>query len=50
MGIRGTDRQIDNIECNKGGFDTFGPVRPNERRFHFIDPNGHELAVWAAQA
>lgn len=32
MGIRGTDRQIDNIE------------------FNFIDPDGHDLTVWAAQA
>ncbi len=32
MGIRGTDRQIGNIE------------------FNFIYSDGHELAVWTAQA
>ena len=32
MGIRGTERQIDNIA------------------FYFIYPDGHELAVWTAQA
>ncbi|OUM25555.1 VOC family protein [Pseudomonas putida] len=118
MGIRGTDRQIDNIEFNvsdiarskafygsvfgwaftdygpaytefsdgrlTGGFTTGEPVRPGGplvilyaddleatqqrveaagakisratfafpggRRFHFIDPDGYELAVWTAQA
>ncbi|MFJ4456051.1 VOC family protein [Pseudomonas sp. NPDC089392] len=118
MGIRGTDRQIDNIEFNvsdiarskafygsvfgwaftdygptyaefsdgrlTGDFTTGEPVRPGGplvilyaddleatqqrveaagmkisratfafpggRRFHFIDPDGYELAVWTAQA
>ncbi|MBH3386572.1 VOC family protein [Pseudomonas juntendi] len=118
MGIRGSDRQIDNIEFNvsdiarskafyghvfgwrftdygptysefsdgrlTGGFTAGEPVRPGGaliilyaddlqatqqrvtaaggsisratfafpggRRFHFIDPDGHELAVWTAQA
>lgn len=118
MGIRGTDRQIDNIEFNvsdiarskafygsvfgwaftdygptytefsdgrlTGGFTTGEPVRPGGplvilyaddldatqqrveaagakisratfafpggRRFHFLDPDGYELAVWTAQA
>nr|WP_314480991.1 VOC family protein [uncultured Pseudomonas sp.] len=118
MGIRGTDRQIDNIEFNvsdiarskafyaavfgwtftdygpaytefsdgrlTGGFTTGEPVRPGGplvilyaddlqatqrrleaaggtvsraafafpggRRFHFIDPDGYELAVWTADA
>ena len=118
MGIRGSDRQIDNIEFNvsdiarskafygsvfgwaftdygptytefsdgrlTGGFTTGEPVRPGGplvilyaddlestqhrieaagakisraafafpggRRFHFIDPDGYELAVWTAQA
>lgn len=117
MGIRGNDRQIDNIEFNvsdiarskafygsafgwtftdygptyseftdgrlTGGFTTGEPVRPGGplvilyaddlaqsqarleaagartsratfafpggRRFHFIDPDGYELAVWSAQ-
>ncbi|WP_053183277.1 VOC family protein [Pseudomonas kilonensis] len=116
MGIRGKDRQIDNIEFNvndiarskafygdvfgwsfvdygptytefsdgrlTGGFTTGEPVRPGGpliilyaddlestqlrleaagatisravfafpggRRFHFIDPDGYELAVWSA--
>lgn len=116
MGIRGNDRQIDNIELNvsdiarskafyasafgwsfvdygptytefsdgrlTGGFTTGEPVRPGGpliilyaddlegtqlrlkaagaiisrevfafpggRRFHFIDPDGYELAVWSA--
>ncbi|MEX0164259.1 VOC family protein [Pseudomonas brassicacearum] len=116
MGIRGNDRQIDNIEFNvndiarskafyasvfgwsfvdygptytefsdgrlTGGFTTGEPVRPGGpliilyaddleatqlrlkatgatisrevfafpggRRFHFIDPDGYELAVWSA--
>lgn len=34
MGIRGTDRQIGNIEFNVS----------------VIDPDGYELAVWTAQA
>ncbi|QXH33317.1 VOC family protein [Pseudomonas muyukensis] len=116
MGMRGSDRQIDNIEFNvadiarskafygqvfgwtftdfgpsytefsdgrlSGGFSTGEPVRPGGplvilyaadlaeaqrrveaaqgrisravfafpggRRFHFIDPDGYELAVWSA--
>jgi len=77
MGIRGTDRQIDNIEFNVSDiasskafygsvfgwvFTDYGPAYtefsdgratfafPGGRRFHFIDPDGYELAVWTAQA
>jgi hypothetical protein len=110
MGIRGTDRQIDNIEFNVSdisrskafygsvfgwAFTDYGPTYtefsdgrltggpggplvilytddlaatqqrieaagakisratfafPGGRRFHFIDPDGYELAVWTAQA
>jgi predicted enzyme related to lactoylglutathione lyase len=116
MGVKGSDRQIDNIELNvadiarsrdfygkafgwsftdygptyceftdgrlTGGLTTAGPVRPGGplvilyaddltdtqarlersgarivkpvfsfpggRRFHFLDPDGYELAVWSA--
>ena len=43
MSVRGHDRQIDNIEFNVSDI-------PGGRRFHFIDPDGYELAVWTAQA
>lgn len=30
-----------------GGFQTAAKVQAGGRRFHFTDPNGHELAVWS---
>ncbi|WP_055137706.1 VOC family protein [Pseudomonas corrugata] len=92
MGIRGNDRQIDNIEFNVNDigrskafygsvfgwrFVDYGPTYtefsdgrlegtqlrlkaagatisrevfafPGGQRFHFIDPDGYELAVWSA--
>ncbi|VFR54132.1 Glyoxalase family protein [plant metagenome] len=53
MGQTGQDRKNDNIEFNVA--DTAGArislavfAFPGGRRFHFLDPDGYELAVWSA--